>query len=203
MIDELLHGNQRFVESEFNNNLGYYQTIAAAQSPKILWIGCSDSRVSEDVITASKPGTIFVHRNVANIVAFNDVNVASLIQYAVVYLKIPDIIICGHTKCGGIMAIEEGVSEDYIADWLLIAQGAKERTDRIAAEQGLDREQKLEVLTRENIRLQIKHLTSIGFIKRHRKKTGLPRVHGWLYSVDTGKIEVVVDGNATSQAPSA
>jgi len=196
MIGELLEGNQRFVENEFNANLAYYHTIAAAQSPKILWIGCSDSRVSEDVVTGSKPGTIFVHRNVANNVAFNDVNVASLIQYAIIHLKIPDIVVCGHTKCGGIRAIEEGVNDDFIADWLLIAQGAKEKTDRIAAEQGLNLEQKLEVLTRENIRLQIKHLTSIGFIKRHRNKTGLPRVHGWLYSVDSGKIEVIVDGNA-------
>jgi carbonic anhydrase len=114
-----------------------------------------------------------------------------------VHLKIPDIIVCGHTKCGGIRAIEEGVGEDYIADWLLIAQGAKEQADRVAAEQGLSREQKLEVLTRENIRLQIKHLTSIGFIKRHRKKDGLPRVHGWLYSVESGRIEVIVDGTQT------
>jgi carbonic anhydrase len=200
MIEELLQGNQRFVAGEFNTHLDYYQAIAAAQSPKILWIGCSDSRVSEDVITGSKPGTMFVHRNVANIVAFNDVNVASLVEYAIVHLKIPDIIICGHTRCGGIRAIEEGVSEDYIADWLLIAQGAKETTDRIAAEQGLNRDQKLELLTRENIRLQIKHLNSIAFIKRHRKKEGLPRIHGWLYAVDTGRIEVIVDGNAAQSA---
>lgn len=198
MIDELLAGNRRFVETEFNTHLDHYQSIAAAQTPQVLWIGCSDSRVSEDVITGSKPGTMFVHRNVANIVAFNDVNVASLLEYAIVHLKIPDIIVCGHTKCGGIRAIEEGgVSEDYIADWLLIAQGAKEKADRVAAEQGLSRDQKLELLTRENIRLQIKHLTSIAFIKRHRRASGLPRVHGWLYAVESGKIEVIVDGHTT------
>jgi carbonic anhydrase len=115
-------------------------------------------------------------------------------------LKIPDIVVCGHTKCGGIRAILEGVSEDYIADWLLIAQGAKEKTEKIAAEKGLNLEQKLEVLTRENIRLQIKHLSSLAFIKRHRKSGGLPRIHGWLYSVETGQIEVVVDGSEGAAA---
>jgi carbonic anhydrase len=204
MVAELLEGNRRFVASEFNTHLDYYQAIAAAQSPRILWIGCSDSRVSEDVITGSKPGTMFVHRNVANIVAFNDVNVASLLEYGIVHLKIPDIIICGHTKCGGIRAIAEGgVSEDYIADWLLIAQGAKEVADQIAAAQGLSQEQKLELLTRENIRLQIKHLNSLAFIRRHRKDLGLPRIHGWLYAVETGHIDVVVDGNESSPAASS
>jgi carbonic anhydrase len=100
----------------------------------VLWIGCSDSRVPEDMITGSRPGTIFVHRNVANIVAFNDVNIAAIVEYAVAHLKIPDIIVCGHYNCGGILALDEGVEENYIADWLLISGGAKEKVDRIAME---------------------------------------------------------------------
>lgn len=196
MINDLLEGNRRFVDDEFNKNLTYYKTIAAAQTPKVLWIGCSDSRVSEDVITGSKPGTMFVHRNVANIVSFNDVNLAALVEYAVTYLKIPDIIVCGHTRCGGIQAIEDGVKENYIADWLLIASGAKEKADRLAEEQKLNREQKLELLTKENIKLQIKHLHNISFIKNRRAGSGLPRIHGWLYAVDTGRIEVLTDERA-------
>ena len=80
MIEKLLSGNRRFVRNEFSKNDTYYQDLARAQHPQVLWIGCSDSRVSEDIITASKPGTIFVHRNIANIVAFNDVNVASIVE---------------------------------------------------------------------------------------------------------------------------
>jgi len=196
MIDTLLDGNRRFVAEEFATHLPYYKAIAATQTPQVLWIGCSDSRVSEDVITGSKPGTMFVHRNVANIVSFNDVNLAALVEYAIAHLKIPDIIVCGHTRCGGIQAIEDGVTENYISDWLLIANGAKVIADRVAIEQSLTREQKLELLTRENIKLQIKHLQDISFIKRRRASGGLPRVHGWVYSVDTGKIEVLVDGNS-------
>jgi len=198
MIDQLLHGNARFVSDEFKPHEAYYQSIAARQSPKVLWIGCSDSRVGEDVITGSRPGTLFVHRNVANIVAFNDVNISSILEYGVAHLKIENIIVCGHTRCGGIAAIEDGVKENYIADWLCIATGAKESADRIARERGLTREEKLDVLAAENVKLQIKHLRNLALIKNMHVKGPLPRIHGWLYHVETGKIDVLVDGNTES-----
>jgi carbonic anhydrase len=151
MIEQLLEGNRQFIADEFQPNAEYYKSLALKQTPKVLWIGCSDSRVSEHQMTGSKPGTMFVHRNVANIVAFNDVNISSILEYGVVHLKIEDIIVCGHTRCGGIAAIEDGVHENYIADWLCIASGAKVVTDKLAAERGLNREQKLELLTEENV----------------------------------------------------
>jgi carbonic anhydrase len=191
MINDLLAGNAAFVQTEFNNHLDYYRRIAQAQEPKVLWIGCSDSRVSEDVVTGSKPGTIFVHRNIANIVAFNDVNVAAILEYAVTHLKIPDIVVCGHTRCGGIAALDEGVEENYIADWLLIASGAKLKIDQLALERKLTRDQKLELLVEENVRLQINHLKMFALIKNLHKKSELPRIHGWVYDVDTGKIRVL------------
>ena len=194
MIDQLLEGNQNFVETEYNPNADYYQTIAAKQTPKVLWIGCSDSRVSEHQMTDSKPGTMFVHRNVANIVAFNDVNISAILEYGVVHLKIEDIIVCGHTRCGGIAAIEDGVHENYIADWLCIATGAKEAADRIAREKGLNREEKLAVLTEENVKLQIKHLRNLALIKNLHAHGTVPRIHGWLYRVETGSVDVLVDG---------
>jgi carbonic anhydrase len=193
-IDHLLDGNEKFVLEEFHAHAAYYQSIAKRQSPKVLWIGCSDSRVSEDVITGSRPGTLFVHRNVANIVAFNDVNVASIIEYGVAHLNIEDIIVCGHTRCGGIAAIEDGVHENYIADWLCIASGAKDAADRIAREKNLSREEKLEVLAAENVKLQIKHLRSLAMIKNMHAAGPLPRIHGWLYRVETGRVDILVDG---------
>jgi carbonic anhydrase len=194
MIDTLLAGNERFVTGEFAPNEDYYHSIAAKQSPKVLWIGCSDSRVSEHQMTGSKPGTMFVHRNIANIVAFNDVNISAILEYGVVHLGIEDIIVCGHTRCGGIAAIENGVKENYIADWLCIATGAKEATDRIAKERKLTREQKLAVLTEENVKLQIKHLNNLALIRNMHAKGALPRIHGWLYRVEDGSIDVLVDG---------
>jgi len=202
MVDQLLHGNVAFVTGEFKPNAEYYQAIATQQRPKVLWIGCSDSRVSEHQMTGSKPGTMFVHRNVANIVAFNDVNISAILEYGVVHLKIEDIIVCGHTRCGGIAAIEDGVHENYIADWLCIATGAKEAADRIAQERGLSREEKLAVLTEENVKLQIKHLRNLALIKNMHAKGSVPRIHGWLYRVETGTIDVLVDGRAGKATPS-
>lgn len=193
MIDQFLAGNRLFVETEFQQNLAYYEGLSKGQKPKVLWIGCSDSRVSEHVITNSKPGTIFVHRNVANIISFNDVNIAAIIEYGITHLKIPDIVVCGHYKCGGVAAMVDGVDSHYIADWLLIGTGAKEKVERIAKEQHLSREEMLDLLVEENVRLQIKHLRNLSLIKHRPVKTA-PRIHGWVYCVDTGEIKVLEDG---------
>lgn len=194
MIDQLLEGNRHFVENEFNRDLNHYSRIAQAQHPQVLWIGCSDSRVPEGVITGSKPGTIFVHRNVANIVGFNDLNIAAIVEYAMVHLKIPDIIVCGHYNCGGIQALDEGVGENYIADWLLISGEAKEKVDRMARELSLSRSQRLNLLSEENVRLQIKHLKNLFLIKNMHHRGALPRIHGWIYAMESGQINVLVDG---------
>lgn len=200
MIKKLLDGNRQFIETEFQPRFEYYQSIAEMQTPTVLWIGCSDSRVSESVITQSRPGTIFVHRNVANIVAFNDVNIAAIIDYAVSHLKIPDIVVCGHTRCGGIAAIYDGVENHYIADWLLIANGAREKVDSIAKKKKLNREQKLNLLAEENVHLQIKHLKSLSIIRHRHPPEIVPRVHGWIYNVDTGRIKVLDDGFTEGRA---
>src|SRR5262245_4014064 len=167
MIDQLLEGNRHFVENDFKRNLSYYESLSRAQRPKVLWIGCSDSRVSEHVITNSRPGTIFVHRNVANIVSFNDVNIAAIVEYGLEYLKIPDVVVCGHYTCGGVAAMEDGLESHYISDWLLIGTGAKEKVDRLAKERHLTRQEKLNLLVEENVRLQLKHLKNLSLIK-HR-----------------------------------
>jgi carbonic anhydrase len=195
MIEEFLAGNQRFVEEEFNKNIDYYSDLSEGQHPKILWIGCSDSRVSENIITNSKPGSIFVHRNVANIVAFNDINIASIIEYAVIHLKIPDIVVCGHYNCGGVQAMLEGVEEHYIADWLLIANGAVEKARQKAQEMKLSKKEHLDLLAEENVKLQIQHLRGLSLIRNLHERGSLPRIRGWMYSVGSGQIKVLVDGN--------
>jgi carbonic anhydrase len=196
MIEKFLSGNRRFVEQEFKANIDHYTGLSESQHPKILWIGCSDSRVSEDVITDSKPGSIFVHRNVANIVAFNDINIASIIEYAMTHLKIPDIVVCGHYNCGGIQAMVDGVKEHYIADWLLIAGGAIEKTRQIVREMGLSRKEHLNLLAEENVKLQIQHLRGLSLIRNLHEIGSIPRIHGWIYSVKSGRIKVLVDGNS-------
>jgi len=194
MIETFLEGNRRFIEEEFNPNIDYYGELARAQHPKVLWVGCSDSRVSENIITRSKPGSIFVHRNIANIVAFNDINIASIVEYALTQLKIPDIVVCGHYHCGGIQAMLEGVEERYVADWLLFASDAIEKAGQTAKKMNLSRREHLDLLAEENVKLQIQHLRSFSMIRNLHRNGPLPRIHGWIYSVETGRIRVLVDG---------
>ena len=201
MIDSILAGNAKFRTDEYAPNEDYYHTIAEQQKPKVLWIGCSDSRVSEDIITGSRPGTLFVHRNIANIVASNDVNLAVILDYALLHLEIEDIVVCGHTRCGGIASLEAGnVDESYIADWLCTASEALEKAEEQAREEQLTHEQKMEVLVRENVKLQIRHLKQIAVVRRLRKQQAWPRLHGWVYHVETGGIDIVIDGNEAATA---
>lgn len=194
MIDRLLVSNKGFVTDEFEPQTAYYEKIAAKQTPKAVWIGCADSRVSEDIITGSRPGTLFVHRNIANMVSYNDVGIAALLEYALVHLKIKDVIVCGHTRCGGIAALEGGVKENYIADWLCVGAEAKQAADEIAKQHRLTPEEKLEVLTMENVRVQIEHLKRLTLIREMLKRGKTPRLHGWLYRVETGAIDVLING---------
>jgi carbonic anhydrase len=92
--------------------------------------------VSEDILTGSRPGTIFVHRNIANMVSFNNVGIATFLEYALVHPKFKDVIVCGHTRCGGIAALENGVKENYIADWLCVDPEAKTAADELLRNSG-------------------------------------------------------------------
>jgi carbonic anhydrase len=195
MIDNLLNGNRHFVANEFQQNSTYYEKISEQQNPQVLWIGCSDSRVSEDVITGSKPGTIFAHRNIANIVAYSDMNLGAILEFALVHLKIPDIVVCGHTRCGGIQAIYDGVNEENIADWLLASTPALELAGARTIGKNYTRDEQLTCLSEENVKVQVKHLHSLSLIRKFEHQGTAPRIHGWLYSVQTGTIKVLVNGN--------
>ena len=115
MINDLLKGNRRFVDTVFERERDYFAELAKAQHPTVLWIGCSDSRVPVNTITQTRPGEIFVHRNVANIVAGADWNLSAVLEFSINHLNIPDIVICGHYGCGGILALEQA-SEHELAN---------------------------------------------------------------------------------------
>jgi carbonic anhydrase len=104
----------------------FFSRLAGGQRPRLLWIGCSDSRVPAEELLGCGPGELFVHRNVANVVAYNDINVASVIEYALTVLEVPDIVVCGHYGCGGIKtACQAKLPASYIGDWLMIAARAR------------------------------------------------------------------------------
>jgi carbonic anhydrase len=194
MIGRLLEGNRRFVQETFATQREFFTDLAKSQRPTVLWIGCSDSRVAVNVITDTRPGEVFVHRNVANVVAENDWNLSAVLEFAINHLHIPDVVICGHYGCGGIAALENADDSDdrYIPIWLINVYKAKERVEEKL--KGLHIElppgQREHLIVEENVRLQLEHLHEYPFVRK-AKGRGELRTHGWVYDMETGEIRVV------------
>ena len=193
MITTLLNGNKRFVHEVFEQEKEYYAELSKHQHPTVLWIGCSDSRVPVNTITQTKPGEVFVHRNVANIVATNDWNLSAVLEFTINHLKIPDIVVCGHYNCGGINAlVNEDPDDRYIPIWLNNAYKAMERVDdrlRTLRIQ-IDESQRRRLIEEENVRLQLEHLLEYPFVRRAIQDSKLS-IHGWIYDMDNGEIKVM------------
>jgi carbonic anhydrase len=193
MITKLLSGNRRYVEETFEKEREYFESLMEGQNPTVLWIGCSDSRVPVNTITQTKPGEVFVHRNVGNIVATNDWNLSAVLEFSINHLKIPDIVVCGHYNCGGINALDEESPDDkYIPIWLNNAYKAKERVDEKIAALRIDipREQRMKLIVEENVRLQLEHLMEYPFVRRALNE-GKLTINGWVYDLETGRIKVL------------
>ena len=129
MIDKLLEGNKKFREGFFKENKAHYEELAKGQSPSVLWIGCSDSRLQTGHITQTMPGTLFIQRNIGNVAPIHDWNFATVLEYAIRHLKVKEIVICGHSDCGAIKALDKETDDVYIPLWLNNAMDAKSRVD--------------------------------------------------------------------------
>ncbi len=198
-LDDLLDRNRAWADAQRARDPEFFARLARGQKPRLLWIGCSDSRVPAEEILGCGPGDLFVHRNVANIVAYNDINIASVVQFATVNLGIRDVVVCGHYGCGGIKAACAAVMPDgYLGDWLNIAGWAK-----LAVDQRLEQERRAaagdeyhRLVVDENIRLQLKHLSHLAIVRRALADTpGSLRLHGWVYDIGTGLVKVVQPGD--------
>jgi carbonic anhydrase len=194
MITTLLEGNRSFVAETFEKERALYAKLAKGQKPTVLWIGCSDSRLTVSTITNTRPGEVFVHRNIGNIVATNDWNLSAVLEFAINHLRIPDVVVCGHYNCGGIAALDAGGHDDrYIPIWLVNAAAAKRRVDEKirALHTRLKPEKRIRLIVEENVRLQLEHLNDYPFVRKAREK-GTLKLHGWVYDLETGEITVLV-----------
>ncbi|MEM2934656.1 MAG: carbonic anhydrase [Methanocellales archaeon] len=189
MLSKLLEGNKKFVGEVFEKDKKYFEALAKAQKPFALWIGCSDSRVPESVITQCKPGELFVHRNIGNIVALNDWNLSAVLEYAIKHLGVSDIIICGHYACGAMKALDSELEDSYISSWLLNARAARERVEEKLKVEGGERGK---LIVEENVLLQLEHLREHPVVKSALKQRKL-HLHGWVYDIYSGRIKVIVD----------
>jgi len=189
-IEMMFRGNEIFRETDFLPNITYWRKIVLGQKPRILWIGCSDSRVNPERITGAVPGELFVQRNIGNIVPLQDWNFTTVLEFALLNLKVEHIIICGHSDCGAIKALDNDDSGDfYLSVWLNHAMEAKQRVDaRIEKpETPEEMRERYRLIERENILLQMEHLKAHPLVKRTLKERHI-HFHCLYFDLMSGKL---------------
>jgi len=186
-IEHLLENNRRWSEQIRAQNPSFFSDLAGQQSPKYLWIGCSDSRVSANTIVGLAPGEIFVHRNVGNLVIHTDMNCLSVIQFAVELLNVEHIIVCGHYGCGGVQAALEPKRHGLIDNWLRHIQDTANLHSHIL-DAIVDEGGKIDKLCELNVVEQVLNVCETTIVldawNRGRELT----IHGWIYSLKDGLI---------------
>lgn len=193
----LLKNNKEWASAQVENDPEYFTRLIKLQSPEILWIGCSDSRVPADRITGTHPGEIFVHRNISNLVVPTDLNLLSVLQFAVEILKVRHVIVCGHHNCGGISAAMTNKSYGLMDQWLWnIKNVYRIHRDEIDAQP--THEEKHNLLTRLNVKEQVMNLAKTSIIQNAWKRDQIPHLHGWVYDLRDGIINPVFEMMAGS-----
>ncbi|PWN06884.1 carbonic anhydrase [Rhodohalobacter mucosus] len=192
--NNLLSANRLWAEKIKKHDPDYFSNLSRSQSPDVLWIGCSDSRVPATQIVNAEPGSIFVHRNIANLVLHSDINCQSVIQYSVQVLRVRHIIVCGHYGCGGVQAAlgkdRLGLIDNWLSNIKTIYVGHRDEIDSIEDE--TDRAKRLVEL---NVKSQVKHVKENPFVQHEWATHRDLWVHGWVYDLSTGLIN---DLNITS-----
>ena len=192
----LLKENKDWAAGKIKADPEYFERLAHIQTPEFLWIGCSDSRVPANEITGTQPGEIFVHRNVANMVVHTDVNLLSVLDYAVIHLKVKHIIVCGHYGCGGVRAATTKHDMNYLLNMWLRNIKDVYRLHRPELENIEDEELRLDRLVELNVQEQVSHLAKTSIIQRTWKNEKRPDLHGWVYGLKDGIIKPVLEMKA-------
>ncbi|MBD0285935.1 MAG: carbonic anhydrase [Flavisolibacter sp.] len=184
--------NKAWAAEKLHEDPEYFERLAHIQTPEFLWIGCSDSRVPANEITGTQPGEIFVHRNVANLVVHTDMNLTTVIHYAVIVLKVKHIIVCGHYGCGGVKAAMTNHDFGIINKWLRNIKDVysiyREEIDNIK-----DEEERANRLVELNVQEQVKNLAKTAMIQKMWKNEQRPDLHGWVYGLKNGIIKPVYE----------
>ena len=193
IYEKLLQENKAWAQEQTEDDPEFFTRLAHIQTPEFLWIGCSDSRVPADKITGTQPGEIFVHRNIANLVINTDVNLLSVVDYAVNHLKVKHIIVCGHYGCGGIKAAMTNHDFNYLLNmWLRNIKDVyhlhKDELNNIE-----DEEKRTDRLVELNVVEQVMHLAKTSIIQRAWKNDNQPHLHGWVYGLKDGIIKPVFE----------
>jgi carbonic anhydrase len=195
--EKLLLENKAWAKEQKEIDPNFFHRLSAQQAPEFLWIGCSDSRVPADKITGTEPGEIFVHRNIANLVVNTDINLLSVLQYAVEVLKVKHIIVCGHYGCGGVKAAMTqhhfGIINHWIKNIKDIYRLHRQEVDSLSTE-----EERVNKLTELNVEEQVFNLAKTSIVQSAWKHESRPHLHGWVYGLSDGIIKPVCEMEAGS-----
>ena len=186
LLPQLFANNRGWASQQIRRDPKFFERLCAIQTPAYLWIGCADSRVPANEIVGLAPGELFVHRNVANIVAETDFNVLAVLQYAVDVLKVRHIILCGHYGCGGVTAAIENVRHGMIDNWLSgirsLHRTHRAELDALPPEAATDR------LCELNVLAQTQHIARTTILEDAWQRGQSIAIHSWIYRLDTGII---------------
>lgn len=189
---KLLLQNKAWVSDKLDIRPDYFKRMADDQTPEFLWIGCSDSRVPAEEVTGTEPGELFVHRNIANLVVHTDFNMLSVLQYAVEVLQVRHVIVCGHYGCGGVRNAMSHRNLGLINKWLRhikdVYRFHKEELDAIEVET-----QRYRRLVELNVKEQVQNLADTTIVQKAWHYHGRPMLHGWVYDLETGLLNSVVE----------
>lgn len=195
VYERLLKENKSWAAARVKEDPDYFNRLAHLQTPEFLWIGCSDSRVPANEITGTQPGEIFVHRNVANMVVHTDLNLLTVLDYAVNHLKVKHVIVCGHYGCGGVKASMTNHNFGIINKWLRnikdVYRFHREELDNISDEEG-----RADRLVELNVQEQVMNLAKTSIIQKAWEHEQRPHLHGWVYGLKDGLINPIFEMNA-------
>ena len=184
---KILDNNKQWVENKLAISPNYFKNLAEGQNPPLLWIGCSDSRVPANEIIGAEPGEVFVHRNIANIVVHSDMNMLSVLDYAVNALKVKHVIVCGHYGCGGVKAAMGNSSIGIIDNWIRhikdVYRFHQHELDAIENEK-----QRFNKFVEINVKEQVMDLAKTSIVQNAWKNGQELSLHGWVYGLNDGYV---------------
>ena len=183
----LLENNKNWVKEQLELDPDFFERLSKGQSPDYLWIGCSDSRVPANQITGTDPGEVFVHRNIANMVVHSDMNMLSVLSYAVDVLKVKHIIVCGHYGCGGVIAAMKNQQFGLIDNWLRHIKDVY-RYHHLELDAIEDEDLRARRLVEVNVQEQVHDLGKTSIVQNAWKRNQPLHIHGWVYDIKDGLI---------------
>ena len=184
---KILDNNKKWVEDQLKLDPEYFKDLALGQKPPLLWIGCSDSRVPANEIIGAKPGEVFVHRNIANMVIHSDMNMLSVLDYAVNVLKVKHVIVCGHYGCGGVKAAMGNDSIGIIDNWIRHIKDIYRLHDKYLNAIA-DETERFNAFVEINVKEQVFDLAKTSILQAAWKNGQDVSIHGWVYGLNSGYV---------------